>query len=141
MNVSKNFQLREFVDPVTFQIRGNKAIELIDKRIVNVAQFLRDYFNAPVVINNYHEGGGHKESGLRTFLSKTGATYSQHKYGRAIDIKVQGWKAEDVRKEIRKVWPELKELGLTTIERDTPTWVHLDCRYTGLDTLLEVPYK
>ncbi|MFZ4545929.1 MAG: D-Ala-D-Ala carboxypeptidase family metallohydrolase [Bacteroidales bacterium] len=141
MNVSKNFQLREFVDPVTFQIRGNKAIELIDKRIVNVAQFLRDHFNAPIVINNYHEGGGHIESGLRTFLSKTGATYSQHKYGRAIDIKVQGWKAEEVRKEIRKMWPELKALGLTTIERDTPTWVHLDCRYTGLDELLEVPYK
>jgi hypothetical protein len=140
MKVSKNFILQEFVDPVTYKAMGEKSLWLIDKRIIDLAQFLRDHFNVPVIINNWHLGGRYDESGLRQFNTTTGATRSQHKYGRAADLKFSGLKPEEIRNEIRKS-PILLSLGLTTIEKDTPTWVHIDCRYTGLDKLLEVPYK
>ena len=141
MKVSKNFELGEFIDPVTWMIRGQKSVELIDSRLITLAQFFHDYFKVPITINNWQSGGQYKESGLRTWLSKTGAAYSQHKYGRAADLKLEGLEPEYVRNEIRKNWPVFKSAGLTTIEKDTPTWVHIDVRFTGLETLLEVDYK
>ena len=141
MKVSKDFILQEFVDPVTYQIRGEKSIELIDNRLITLTQFFRDYFDVAVTVNNWHTGGKYKESGLRTWLTKTGAFYSQHKYGRADDLKLKGLDPEEVRQEIRRNWPKFKAAGLTTIEKDTPTWNHISVQFTGLETLHEVPYK
>ena len=141
MKVSKNFELGEFVDPGTWQIRGEKSLELLDNRLISLAQFFHDYFQVAITINNWQSGGQYKDSGLRTWLSKTGATYSQHKYGRAADLKLTGLDPEAVRAEIRKNWDKFKAAGLTTIEKDTPTWVHIDVRNTGIDNLLEVPFQ
>jgi hypothetical protein len=141
MKVSKNFILQEFIDPEIYQIKKEKSIELIDRRIVLVAQLIKEIFDVPVMINNWHEGGGYKESGLRKFLTKTGAPFSQHKYGRAADLKIEGWDDyEKVRDVIRDYWDNLRVLGLTTIETGTPTWLHIDCRFTGSNHLHEIPY-
>jgi hypothetical protein len=141
MKVSKDFELREFVDPVTYQIRGDRSIELIDNRLIKLTQFFRDYFGVPTTVNNWHLCGHYNESGLRTWLTKTGAKYSQHKYGRAGDLKLEGLDPEEVRQEMRRNWPKFKAAGLTTIEKDTPTWNHISVQFTGLETLYEVPYK
>ncbi len=139
--MTKHFNIQELVHPDVYVARGNAAAQLIDIRIVNVAEWLREKTGKPIVINNWKYSGRYKESGLRNPFTKTGARYSQHKYGRALDLKVQGMDAEEVRQLIRDNWAELKEIGLTCIEKDTPTWVHIDCRHTGLSYLLEIPYK
>lgn len=139
--MTKNFSIQELVPPEIFSERGNAASQLMDISIVNVAQWLRDKTGKPITINNWSNGGQFKESGLRNFVTSTGAKWSQHKYGRALDLKVEGIQAEEVRQLIRNNWTTLKAIGLTTIEKDTPTWVHIDCRYTGMETLLEVPYQ
>ena len=141
LQVSKNFNLDEFVDPRFIQARGNKAIQLIDHRMITMAQFCRDWFDVPTFINGFCFGHQYTESGMRVSGTGTGATYSQHKYGRADDLKFIGIAPEEVREVIRKNWKEFRECGITTIESNTPTWVHVDCRWTGLDTLLEVPYQ
>ena len=142
MKVSKDFELGEFIDPATWMVRGEKSIELIDNRLITLTQFFRDYFAVPITINNWHTNGQYQESGLRTFLSKTGATYSQHKYGRAADLKLTGIEPEEVRAEIRRNWTAFKKAGLTCIEKDTPTWVHIDVRNTtSPEILYEVAYK
>jgi len=142
MKVSKDFELGEFIDPATWMVRGEKSIELIDTRLITLTQFFRDYFAVPITINNWHQGGQYKESGLRTFLTKTGATYSQHKFGRAADLKLSGLDTEEVRHEIRRNWKAFKQAGLTCIEMDTPTWVHIDVRNTTTPEILyEIPYK
>ncbi len=139
--LTKNFIIQEFVTPEIYKIFGENSIWFIDKRIINVAQYLRETLNVPATINNWHSGGQYKESCLRNFQTSTGAKYSQHKYGRAADIKFYGLTPEEVRDYIRKNFPVLSTMGLTTIEKDTPTWVHVDCRNTGTNTLFEVPYK
>jgi hypothetical protein len=141
MNITKNFTVQELVPPEVYTERGDAVAQLMDVRIINVAQWLRDKLGKPITINNWNTGGQYKESGLRNFETSTGAKWSQHKYGRALDLKITDMQAEDVRKFIRLNWATLKTMGLTTIEKDTPSWVHIDCRYTGLDYLLEVPYK
>jgi hypothetical protein len=140
MKVTKNFSAQELVDKIVITSRGISAIQLIDIRIVNVAQWLRDYLGEEIVINNWNTGGPYHESGLRDPFSKTGAKWSQHKFGRALDLKFEKTTPEAVRQIIRDNWETLKALGLTTIEKDTPTWVHIDCRYTGMDELYECPY-
>jgi hypothetical protein len=47
---------------------------------------LRDKFG-PITVNDWSWGGTFKESGYRSATSRTGAKYSQHRYGRAFDCK------------------------------------------------------
>jgi hypothetical protein len=140
MKVTNNFSIQELVDKIVITARGSSSIQLIDIRIVRVAQWLRDFTGDEIVVNNWNTGGQYHESGLRDPFTKTGAKFSQHKFGRALDLKFKNTKPEVVRQIIRDNWEELKALGLTTIEKDTPTWVHIDCRYTGMDELYECPY-
>jgi len=138
MKVSKNFSLAEFVPPDVLEQYPASGIWFIDQRIINIAQFIRDRYNLPVTINNYLTGGNYVNSGFRHPNSQVGAELSQHKQGRAIDIKVDGMFPEEVRQDIIRSWPLYRTVGVTTIETNTPTWTHIDCRYTGLDTLFIV---
>lgn len=92
----------------------------------------------PIFINTWHQQGQYKESGYRTPNATTGAKYSQHRFGRAGDLKISGIDYEEFRDVIRKHWADF---GVTTIEENTPSWLHVDIRNTGLDKLLEVPYQ
>lgn len=141
MKISPNFDLVELVDPVTYKQRGDKSIELLDNRLITLAQAFSDFFEVSITINNWATGGQYHESGLRRLDTTTGAKLSQHKFGRAADFKIEGISPEEARNSIRKNWAFFKSKGLTTIEKDTPTWVHADCRFTGLDSLYEVPYQ
>jgi hypothetical protein len=140
MKLSKNFWLHEFVPPDIYEHMGTSSIWLLDMRIVRVCQLVRDRFAVAVTVNNWMEGGKRYQSGLRGHRSTVGARYSQHKYGRATDILVEGHEPQELRGDIRKNFKLYREAGLSTIEKATPGWVHLDTRHTGLDELFEVPY-
>ncbi len=99
-----------------------------------------------------------KESGLRVFdkalynkklkargmkgdalIKKVvGGTTSQHKFGRASDIKQNAFTSKDVHDIIEDYRRELMELGLTTLEHHeaTRSWVHMDGRTTNLNDKL-----
>lgn len=140
MKISKNFWLYEFIPPDVYEHMGASSIWLIDMRIVQVCQLLRERFGKPITVNNWMNGGRRYLSGYRPLRSNFGARYSQHKYGRAADIVVEGTEPEAVREDIRKNFARYREAGLSTIEKTTPGWVHLDVRHTGLDKPFEVPY-
>jgi hypothetical protein len=145
MKLTKNFSLQEFVPPAMYKKWGDKSVQFIDMRIVYFAQALRDNLGMPIVINNWHTGGQYKESGLRAFNTPTGASMSQHKFGRAVDLKISDSKGvirndsgAILRKHVQDNWDKYKQ-WITTTEADTDSWAHFDCRYTGQDTLLIVP--
>ena len=103
------------------------------------SQWLRDYVNSPITVNNWHTNGLYNESGFRIPSTSTGAYLSQHKYGRAVDLKVNNCNPDNVIEIIRKNFERLNlNFGISTIETNTPTWVHVDCRVTGLNTLKEI---
>ena len=75
--VSTNFRIREFVcqdgsDPI-----------FIDSELVSVLQKIRNHFGKPVTITSAYRTPTHNKN-------VGGTTYSQHLYGKAADIKVQG---------------------------------------------------
>lgn len=117
------------------ELHGKPWFWFIDIRIVLVAQKLREKFGA-ITIN----GGVFNLSGYRPFDCKTGAKYSQHKFGRALDLKFhkEGVSPESVQKYIIENQEEFIKLGLTRIENAeiTKTWLHIDCMFTGLNEIL-----
>jgi hypothetical protein len=141
MNISKDFTLAEFVPPSIYEKYLEKSVWFIDPRIVIMAQFIRDRFGKPITINNYLSGGNYQYSAFRDTACTIGAVNSQHRHGRAFDFRIKGITPEEVRQDIIKNFPAYRETGLTTIEADTDTWVHVDCRFTNQPTLLIVPFK
>lgn len=104
--------------------------QLMDSKIILVAQWIRDQLGKPVTINNYATGGKYKESGLRDANSTTGARKSAHKEGKAIDIKVSGMTAKEVWDWCMDRQIELYAMGVREIEHweNTPTWTHISTR-------------
>ena len=144
MKVSKDFDVREFVPPVIWNQYGDKSIWFIQESLVVMMQFIRDYFDASVTINNWHYWksgmpGPYTQRGYR-IPSGIGAKYSQHKRGTACDFTVQGIIPNDVRAVILRNIKSFMDVKLTTLEHgdDAPTWVHADQRWTGMDHILIV---
>ncbi len=125
MKVSKNFSLQEFVSALIFDRYEEKALWFIDPRIIESAQALRDNLDVPLTINNWAYGGDRYMSGLRTQEMSIYRPFSQHSFGRAVDIISPEITAEKMRKHIlqnQDLYPHI-----TTLEGNV-TWLHMDCR-------------
>lgn len=140
VRVSDDFIIQEFVPPNVYESFGNKSIWFIDIRVVHICQFLRDYFDKELTINDWNWGGSYINSGFRLENTTIGVSMSQHKYGRAADIKIQGISIPEIKSVIESNYIELRRLGLTTLEKieRTPTWLHFDVRYTGISSIFYV---
>lgn len=77
--LSKNFQVREF------RCKDGSDPIFIDSELVELLQKIRDHFGKPVHINSAYRTAAYN-------LSKKvgGAKFSQHQYGKAADIYIQG---------------------------------------------------
>lgn len=109
--LSANFKVKEFActdgsDPV-----------FIDSELVNVLQQIRTHFGKAVTITSaYRTPGRNKAVG--------GETYSQHLYGKAADIKVQGATPKAVAAFAEKLLPTKGGIGTYS------TFTHVDVRST-----------
>jgi hypothetical protein len=140
MKVSANFELRELVSPEAYEKLGHAAHWLLDPRLIAVVQKIRDLAGKPVTVNDWHVGGQYKQSGFRMPGEGTGAALSQHRFGRAADLKIQGMTPGQGLQLVQGNWAALSALGLSTVEDVslTPTWLHVDVRLTG-HSLLYIP--
>lgn len=139
--INEYFFLDEFIPPEIYSVRGAKSISLMDNRIIEGISLLRKYAGVPFVVNNWASGGNRDESGLRLPNTRTGAKWSQHKYGRAVDIVPKGMTVRQLFAILKAHEDEFVSKKLiTTVENvnHTLTWLHVDCRYTGLNELLIV---
>lgn len=127
----KYFALNELVPPHILAERGERAWALMDDRILRGADWLREKFG-PAIINGKFGGKVFTESGLRDPFDTTprSAKWSQHKFGRAVDMKFMKVTAKEVYDYIIRNPSEARENGITTLEdiAHTPTWLHADCR-------------
>ncbi len=138
IKISEHFFLDEVIPPEIYSVRKAASIELMDSRILTGLQKLRTYAGVPFTVNNWATGGPRHESGLRLANTRTGAKWSQHKYGRAIDIVPRGMTVRQLFNILKAHEDEFVSNGwITTVENvdATLTWLHVDCRYTGMDKL------
>lgn len=143
MKISTHFDSEEFISKVTHNeiiTRGLNPQWYCDKQLVMFCEWLREKCGTGIIINNWKWQGRANMSGLRG-PKDIGSELSQHKFMHAIDIKVKGFTPAQLRQIVLDNFGYInEEFGITTIETidDTPTWLHLDKRWTGLDHLLEV---
>lgn len=136
IQLTKNLYLDEYIPSSLYkklEKRTHILLGLVDRRLVEADQQLRDKFGQ-VTINNWWHGGTRNWSGIRTQESPNYSETSQHPYGRASDKIFKDASAEEVRKYIKANWAQL---GITCIE-DNVTWVHSDVRWHQGNNLLIV---
>jgi len=135
----KHFQWYEFMPKPR-----NKAEELefikywlviMDSRLLMHADEVREFYGKPVTVNNWHSGGQFQFRGWRPPYDTTGAKYSQHRYGRAMDFDVKGISVAQVITDARAGKFSLLKAIETGI-----TWNHHDVR-NNTGKLLEFPIK
>lgn len=107
--LSKNFRVREFA------CRDGSDAVLVAAGLVDLLQRIRDHFDRPVVIH----------SGYRTAAYNTkvgGASRSQHLYGRAADISIDGVTPLEIAQYAEALLPKSGGIGLYR------TFAHVDVR-------------
>lgn len=109
--LSKNFRVREFrckddTDPI-----------FVDSDLVDVLQKVRDHFGKAVTITSAFRTASHNKK-------VGGATYSQHCYGKAADIKVSGVSPSRVAAYVETLMPNSGGIGRYS------TFTHVDVRAT-----------
>ena len=136
MKLTKNLSLEEYIPDYIINKYAHKSIRLIDQRVIDIDQALRDRFG-PMYINI----PGLQHSGFRpySYYLKRGKIFSQsqHKYGRASDKHFKNASVDEVYKDILKHQGYWYGLGMTTMEniafthknKATTGWLHTDCRY------------
>lgn len=143
MKISKNFTIQEFVPKNVYEQFGDKSIWFIDPRMVQLAQYIRDYFARSMTINNWSTGGSFNYRGFRDdsfYANNKKGLFSQHRFGRAIDFNIDGMECDEIRNVFLANQNAWMDAGLTTIEHEkfSPTWVHIDIRTTSMKEILIV---
>lgn len=107
--LSANFKVKEFAcsdgsDPI-----------FIDTDLVNILQKIRNHFGKAVTITSAYRTPTHNKA-------VGGTAYSQHLYGKACDIKVNGVAPKKVAAYVEKLMPNKGGIGIYK------TFTHVDVR-------------
>lgn len=100
--------------------RGVNPKWLLDVRIVNAVDEIREHFGKPILLNHMMLQLRGFRTAEENYATEDSAEFSQHMYGRAADIEIPG------------VVPQVvadfaATLGLFT--KVYPSWTHVDCRW------------
>ena len=107
--ISKNFRVREF------RCQDGSDVVFIESDLVDILQKIRDHFGKAVTITSAFRTASHNKK-------VGGATYSQHLYGKAADIKVSGVAPSVVADYVETLMPSTGGVGRYS------TFTHVDVR-------------
>ena len=126
---SKYFKIKELVCPILLKnISENILWMMFDDRLLRCADLIKEKYGA-ITIN----AGDLVDCGLRDINSKTGARYSAHKLGRALDLHIDSIEKKKLSKEekikeyniVRKELLEDERFNCLSFENNI-SWLHID---------------
>ena len=109
VKLSKNFTVKEFACS-----DGTDTV-FISLALVNLLQKIRDHFGKAVIINSAYRTEAHNKA-------IGGATYSQHKYGLAADIHINGVTPKAIAAYVETLMPSSGGIGIYK------SFCHIDVR-------------
>lgn len=135
---SRFFKIYELVSPNVYRKYGERAWMFFDPRLIETLEFIREYFEEPITINNWYWSGKFTQRGLREntcpiVKNKTNdfeIYLSAHVLGMGVDFNINGYSAEEIRNKLI----EIKDLLPYPIrlEKDV-SWIHIDVMNNGKD--------
>ena len=138
--VSKNFDGAELLPKGLYDRFGDLAIRYLNPKIILVAQAMADFYKKPVRVNSWKTGGIDGRT-IRLAGDKSFNLFSDHTYGNAIDFDIVGKSSLDIYNDILNnplLNAILRKIGVTAMEKNRPTWVHLSVSDMGYWTQCEV---
>ena len=111
-DLTDNFSRKEFA------CKCGCGFDTVDIALVGILEAIREHFGTPVRISSACRCASHNKA-------VGGASKSQHLYGRAADITVEGVDPKDVAKEARRIMGDFGGLG------EYSNFVHVDSRTDG----------
>lgn len=150
MYIPKYFTIKELVPEEMVELPERILWGLFDDRMLYTADKLREQFG-PAEANNWSyvaedtpEKAINHYRGFRPFDVTIGAKYSQHRFGRALDLTFKNVAAEEVRQYIiaakKAAHPKDCAKYITAIELNVD-WLHFDVRYHQLADPLMMFHK
>tara|TARA_R110000782_G_scaffold33535_3_gene80770 strand:+ start:1066 stop:1518 length:453 start_codon:yes stop_codon:yes gene_type:complete len=136
---AKHFRIEEYVPEAVFRDRNEKAWQLIDIRLIQNMDSLKDQLEdiydrkIPITINNWLWQGERQQSGLRITGQPYYRPYSQHTFGRAADS-ICEIEAKTIRQHIKDqliVLPHACVIEERDSDGEEIEWLHLDTRNQG----------
>lgn len=109
VKLSKNFTVKEFAC-----FDGTDTV-FVSLALVNLLQKIRDHFGKAVIINSAYRTEAHNKA-------IGGATYSQHKYGLAADIHINGVTPKEIAAYVETLLPSSGGIGIYK------SFTHVDVR-------------
>ena len=120
------FKISELVCTDVYNKFGEGAWRFLDDKILQTLYILRfEIFDAPITINN---GKNYTQRGLRCnrcqlVRSKSTSYLSAHVLGKAFDLDVKGYTAEQARKKIKE---NLAKFPFPIRMESDVSWLHID---------------
>ena len=115
--LSEHFNVREF------RCRDGSDPIFVDTELVDILENIRNHFGKPVAITSAFRTAAHNATVAKA------AKYSQHLYGKAADIQVQGISVETVYAYADKLFGERGGVGIYPPGLGRANgWVHVDVR-------------
>jgi len=117
--LSKNFKVKEF------RCKDGSDPIFIDSELVEILQKVRDHFGSPVHINSAYRTAAYNMS-----KKVGGAKFSQHQYGKAADIYIQGILITKLAEYVETLMPDRGGIGVYPIKTGVRNcaFVHVDVR-------------
>ena len=114
--LSPHFRVREF------RCRDGTDPVFVDTALVELLERIREHFGKPVILTSAYRTAAHN-------AAVGGAKFSQHLYGKAADIQVQGVNVEQLAAYAGSLLPDTGGVGRYPVRPGRATgWVHVDVR-------------
>lgn len=126
------FRIEELVDPETFNQYGQRCWWFLSEKALASLVALREQFG-PLTVNDWVFGGGFKYSGFRHPDCPVGAKLSQHKFGRAFDVKSKNYTAVEMQEYILMHPHQFPHITTMENAEQTLGWLHFDTRPVTTD--------
>jgi len=144
MQILPHFHAEELMPPGMMGMHRKGTLDVrwfLQPRLLDLLHAFRKRWG-PLIVNTYADGGDLTMRGYRPPRTSTGAEYSQHKLGAAVDFHAMrdGLTPDAIRADIMDNEAHWYRCGLRAIEDGdiADTWVHADVRPTSLDEKIKV---
>lgn len=124
------FQIKELVPPQLLKYNESKLWLLFDERLLKAIDSIREKYGS-IYINS--TSAGLTQCGFRLSDTKTGALFSQHKYGRAADLHIMSIESQKLSKTDKvKAYDNIRQELLSDFMFDSFNfedgihWLHID---------------